>query len=238
MSHVDDRIKIWRSRLASTDHYTRSDMDELESHIHEEMKRLKKKGLTEEESFHLAVHRLGSMEGLGKEFAKVNSGLIWKNRILWMLGGYFFIHFLMFTAKIAQTAYFLTVKWGYIKTPIFGPQFPIPIIPIPLTLLLAGCLYFLLTRNARKGKGLSDRLLKKTHLLSFLLFCCLITTIIGYLSLSAVLVKVTSAETFGRMGVANTLFEFVWNFFLAGSLTILVFRSLRHFNRCMEAASD
>ena len=99
MFNINEQIKHWRLHLSSTGAYRNSDIDELESHIHEEMPRLKKKGLTDEESFLVAIHRIGDRDNLSNEFQKVNRGFIWKKRIFWMLSGYFFIHFLMLLAK-------------------------------------------------------------------------------------------------------------------------------------------
>lgn len=227
MFNIDEQIKNWRLHLSSTGVYQDSDIDELENHIHEEMPRLKKKGLTDEESFLVAIHRIGGKDNLSKEFQKVNRAFIWKRRIFWMLSGYFLIHFLMLLVKVGQSVYFLTTNRGYITTPIMGSQFPIPIIPIPLALLLALFLYFLITKIPVNDTGFSMKFLRKTPLTSFLLILGLIIAVIGHIPFSMILATSANPEIFGRMSAANSLFDIVWNCFLAISLGILAIRSNR-----------
>ncbi len=43
--------------------------------------------MTDEEAFLLATRRLGCPAGLESEFAKINRGQVWLNRLLWMLVG-------------------------------------------------------------------------------------------------------------------------------------------------------
>src|SRR5262249_3358 len=48
------------------------DLKELESHVRDSMSQLESKGLSSEESFLVATHRVGNPEKLEPEFAKVN----------------------------------------------------------------------------------------------------------------------------------------------------------------------
>jgi hypothetical protein len=62
----------------------------------------RKQGLTTEESFLLATHRMGTPRALGAEYSKVNGTLIWRNRVLWMLVG--ILAFAVGTVVIDATA--------------------------------------------------------------------------------------------------------------------------------------
>jgi len=84
------QLEKWRLQLASNEAYQESDIDELETHLMEEVDNLKTKDLSEEEAFLLASNRVGSTDTLNQEFKKINSKYIWKKRILWFLGGYLF----------------------------------------------------------------------------------------------------------------------------------------------------
>jgi hypothetical protein len=45
-------------------------------------------GLSEEEAYLVAAHRLGAPPELAAEYGKVNGGLRWARRLFWMLAGY------------------------------------------------------------------------------------------------------------------------------------------------------
>ena len=94
MFDLKENINKWRAQLTGKAEYKPEDIDELESHLTEEIENLKsQKNLDEEEAFVLAVHRVGNPNELSKEYTKVNSGFIWKKRALLFLGGYIFYDF-------------------------------------------------------------------------------------------------------------------------------------------------
>jgi uncharacterized membrane protein len=87
MFDLNDSIANWRSRLAHDESCTAADLSELESHLREQVDALRGSGLSEEEAFWVAGRRLGDAASLSVEFAKVNEGRVWANRLLWMMGG-------------------------------------------------------------------------------------------------------------------------------------------------------
>jgi hypothetical protein len=87
MSDVEARIEQWRAGLAGSEVVTASDVTELESHLREEMGRLKASGLSDNEAFFVARSRLGDITALESEFAKVNASQGMKNRLCWMIAG-------------------------------------------------------------------------------------------------------------------------------------------------------
>ncbi len=90
MFDLKEQIKKWRSLLEGDESYKNTDIEELESHVVEEIEQLKDNGLNEEEGFWVATHRIGKSEDLNLEFKKVNSIFIWKKRLLLFLGGFLF----------------------------------------------------------------------------------------------------------------------------------------------------
>jgi len=60
---------------------------ELESHLAESVAVLQARGLSAEEAFWVATRRVGPDPQLAVEFAKVNGGAVWLDRVLWMLVG-------------------------------------------------------------------------------------------------------------------------------------------------------
>ena len=60
------------------------DLDELEAHLRDTIDELNETGLNEEESFWVARLRFGDVHSVQREFQKVNRGILWKHRLLWV----------------------------------------------------------------------------------------------------------------------------------------------------------
>ena len=87
MSDVEKRIEQWRAGLAGSELLGGSDVSELENHLREEIEHLKTSGLSDEEAFLVAQHRLGDTAALQDEFAKVSPHRRLANRLSWMATG-------------------------------------------------------------------------------------------------------------------------------------------------------
>jgi hypothetical protein len=70
----------WLDRLAQSPHFRNENVAEMESHVRDSMTKLQSQGLAEEESFLIAIRRVGSVGKLEPEFAKVNRS--WLNLIV------------------------------------------------------------------------------------------------------------------------------------------------------------
>jgi len=87
MSDVEQRIEQWRKALGTSDAFGTSDLDELESHLREEMERLQPLGLSGTEAFLVAQHRLGAPATLEAEYEKVNTDRRALLHLSWMAAG-------------------------------------------------------------------------------------------------------------------------------------------------------
>lgn len=65
-------LRRWLERLGQSPQVKAENLKELESHVRDSVVQLQTKGLSSEESFLVATHRVGSAEKLEPEFAKVN----------------------------------------------------------------------------------------------------------------------------------------------------------------------
>ena len=65
-------LQLWLARLGQSPQVKAENLTELESHVRDSVLQLQTKGLSSEESFLVATHRVGSPEKLEPEFAKVN----------------------------------------------------------------------------------------------------------------------------------------------------------------------
>jgi hypothetical protein len=93
MFDVDARIRDWRQRLIGR--LGADVLDELESHLREEMHRAALAGRPLEAAWNDAASRLGSPEGLVREFAKVPSGRPLRWGAAWCVFGLYLLPFLL-----------------------------------------------------------------------------------------------------------------------------------------------
>lgn len=90
-------LQHWLARLGESPQVKAENLKELESHVCDSMSQLEGKGLSSEESFLVATHRVGSPEKLEPEFAKVNRNpwslivhgliLVFFSVVCWLLWG-------------------------------------------------------------------------------------------------------------------------------------------------------
>ena len=74
MPDIERRLADWRRALAETAGCSDDVLDELESHLRDEVERLVQTGEPEERALDLALSRLGPPQALGAEFAKLARG--------------------------------------------------------------------------------------------------------------------------------------------------------------------
>ncbi len=86
MPEREELIAQWRRNLAETTGCTKDVLDELESHLRDELQQLIQSGQSEEQAFALAVSRLGPPGTLATEFAKVAEPASWLPIRLGMFG--------------------------------------------------------------------------------------------------------------------------------------------------------
>lgn len=65
-------LSLWLEKLAQSPHFRNENVTEMESHVRDSVTKLRNQGLSEEESFLIAIRRVGSVRKLEPEFAKVN----------------------------------------------------------------------------------------------------------------------------------------------------------------------
>lgn len=87
MCDVEKHIEQWRADLADSDTLSPSDVRELESHLREEIERLKISGLSDNEAFIIARRRLGDTSALEVEFAKAHPHRRLTHQAYWMVVG-------------------------------------------------------------------------------------------------------------------------------------------------------
>ncbi len=79
---IEAQIREWRSYLLRRQTVHHVDVDELEDHLRSEMSELGAAGLSEDESFLVAIKRMGGVNELAREFARERSSQLWKQLVL------------------------------------------------------------------------------------------------------------------------------------------------------------
>src|SRR5881394_3743198 len=79
---IEGQIREWRSYLLRRRTIHQGDVDELEDHLRSEISDLGAAGLSEDESFLVAIKRLGGVHELSREFAREQSSRLWKHLVL------------------------------------------------------------------------------------------------------------------------------------------------------------
>lgn len=79
---MDVQLAQWRRYLAGDPALAAVDLDELESHLRDQIDDLESIGLSGEEAFLIAVRRLGRVDELSREFAREHSDRLWKQLVL------------------------------------------------------------------------------------------------------------------------------------------------------------
>ncbi|MCC6511735.1 MAG: hypothetical protein IT423_21725 [Pirellulaceae bacterium] len=88
MFELGNAILQWRRSFQQNCSLNDDRIDELESHLRESISELNRKGLSEEESFVVAMKRLGYAHTLDAEYQKNNLLGVSQERLAWMLLGY------------------------------------------------------------------------------------------------------------------------------------------------------
>ena len=79
---IESQIREWRTYLLRRRTIDHVDVDELEDHLRTEMSQLGAAGLSGDESFLVAIKRLGGVNDLSREFARERSSRLWKQLVL------------------------------------------------------------------------------------------------------------------------------------------------------------
>ncbi|HEY4312527.1 MAG TPA: permease prefix domain 1-containing protein [Pirellulales bacterium] len=88
MFDLEQSISQWRTAHSSQGAANTDALNELESHMRDEISALLTRELSAEEAFLVTVLRMGAPQDVAAEFAKVDCRVVWMNRLKWMLAGY------------------------------------------------------------------------------------------------------------------------------------------------------
>lgn len=82
MESLEQEIEEWRTFVGRSPAVDGPDVDELETHLRDQIADLSAAGLADDEAFLIAVKRMGTIDDLSREFAREHSGRLWKQLVL------------------------------------------------------------------------------------------------------------------------------------------------------------
>ena len=150
--NLNEAIQDWRRNMTASPAFQPGDLDELEFHLHDSIRSLKSKGLSDYEAFWLAKNRLGPGDMLDCEFRKVNAEQVWLNRALWMVIGSWAIGALSSLASIIVGFATIGVFELGMQEHLLGP-----FSMIAYVFILVG-LFLLVWRSGQQSNGLISRI--------------------------------------------------------------------------------
>ena len=81
MEHLEQEIAHWRA-FVEKGAIEDQDLEELETHLRDQITDLVSAGLADDEAFLVAVKRMGSLDELSREYAREHSGRLWRQLVL------------------------------------------------------------------------------------------------------------------------------------------------------------
>ncbi|MDV3427671.1 MAG: permease prefix domain 1-containing protein [Bacillota bacterium] len=227
MFQLEMSLENWRRKLADSNSFTKADIDELESHLLDEIDTLKKNTLTEEEAFYVACSRIGSVDLLSSEFSKINFNVIWLKKFLWLLSGYILIYFFQRLINILSVFASLTVFRFTALSSYKMAGLSLLINVIFSTIIL--CLLFLpkymiLSRLQSKFNFL---FIYKRWLLVIVFFLFTVMNTIGFNLINALLARQIAISPYGDIIYGQNIFMLIW---MASLCLLFLFLSFKNYN--------
>jgi len=103
MFDLNQSITQWQHKLAAAGSVSQAELEELTSHLIEQVEQLQETGLSEEEGFMIASHRIGDVRSLAEEFLNAAPARRWAQRVIWGVIGV--------TILLGAASLFATVIW-------------------------------------------------------------------------------------------------------------------------------
>ena len=209
MFNLNDEISKWRSALIQSETLDRSDIDELESHLREEIEHLAALKLSQQEAFWVARHRLGDADSLADEFAKINSSVLWRKRLFWAAVGLFGYIVATYVAKCISAGLIVLACFAGVKGYALGMVDAVSQVAFFLAAIFI--LYEIGRRKDRQGELLCK--VAGSAWGKFVLFASVLviaTAVMATRFLVPATVARVSVKEWGEMALFRACAEFVW----------------------------
>ena len=96
MVNLEQAISIWRQQMLAAGIKTPAPLEELESHLRDEIERQTKTGFNQQDAFAFAVQKFGSADTVQNEFKKAekDNKIFWATMLIvgWLAASYTLLH--------------------------------------------------------------------------------------------------------------------------------------------------
>jgi hypothetical protein len=223
MFDLNEQIKKWRCALVQSEAFDKSDIDELESHLKEEIERLITLKLSEEEAFWVAIHRIGDRGALASEFAKVNWPAMLKRRIFRMAAGilaYLFASYL--AGAVSQVCLFLAGLGG-IRSYGLGLVGALSNLAILGLVIFFFCLSYRHNwKILRFGRWLNNFAIRTILVVGFIAAVLFLNA--ARIFFSAAVVRMMGAQEYGQIAIVGVYLQLLIPILLAIILVVILVR--------------
>jgi len=223
MFDLNSAISSWRMNLSEKQTCAKSDIDEMETHLREEIDSLTASKLSQQEAFLVAAHRLGDPDSLAAEFAKVNTSILWRNRLFWMVAGLLSYFVAKYITGIASNGFVILAWFAGVRGHSLG-AFDV-ISRVVFFLVVIFVFYQIIRRRDTQGELFCKVANKPWG--KFLLFAGVVVIIAVTLA-ARILVPATVArmgvQEYSEMAIFRAFTELVWLITMPLILLVVVLR--------------
>lgn len=212
MFDLNEQIKIWRKNLNVSQSFETVDIEELENHLREEIERLSLSGLSEQEAFLVAGHRLGQIDSLSEEFAKVNTGILWRKRLFW--SGIIVLIWIIINYAVNLVSQVILSIAVFAGTRGYALNIISNFSKAILVVLAVSALFFI--SRVRNINDLFYRIMNNFWgkvILFVVVFIVAASAFVLERLLNMVSVRLLSVQEIGQMSMINTITSFAWSLF-------------------------
>jgi len=209
MFDLNKAISSWRLNLSEKQTCAKSDIDEMETHLREEIDSLTASKLSEQEAFLVATHRLGDPDSLAEEFAKVNTSFLWRKRLFWAGTGLLSYIVATYIAKCASSGFVVLAWFAGVRSYTLGILDGVSQVVFFLSIIF---LFYEIARRKDSQGELFCKVADNTWG-KFVLFAG-VFVIIAVMLAARILVPATvarlSVREYGEMAISQAYTEFAW----------------------------
>ena len=215
---LNKNIEIWKSELSKNSKMTLDNVNELESHLRDEMHELQLLGLSIEESLLVAKNRIGNVKNLATEFGKVNKGFYFRNRIIpYLKGILLFMAFITLTELLTSFSVIIANKLGFSENLNY----------ISIGILTISTLILLIIGYIKSTNTSLD--LRKLTSIPILVSVILVSTILKYLS-TVFITRSVGISELGSLMMNLNVYKMIFGLFIL-ILSFIMFYSLKRENK-------
>ncbi len=223
MFDLNEQIIKWRNNLAQSETLAGSDIEELESHLGEEIEQLTCLKLSNEEAFLIATHRIGTTDSLSAEYEKINSSMKFRRRLSLMIAGILAYLLATYFATSASKGFIWIAAAGGIRGYTLGfVGFISQILTLVATFFFGYFICKLILHRPGFRKQI-NQLTTRLILLTLLLVFLIIITV-SRIFFPVMAVRIMSAQEYGQVARALAYTKLLWSVLLPALLVILLIK--------------